>query len=279
MARQALKSRWFPKFYVWLFAGYENQSANNVVMKLSLRAAGFNPTDRNTANGEAIVAEALVRIGCRTALDIGANVGHYSLLLKQAGFDRIDAFEPHPASYQGLENRAKLSDGAVVAHQLALGDSKRRGLLGFDRDALLLASLSSEATNVPYVEFSEVVEVEVSTIDDFCETGRAVDFVKIDTEGFELQVLVGGRKLFATLPPVAVQLEFNHHHLFTGDTLWRLHSELGDRYRAYRLLTNRHGIVEVDTSSPYANVFLFSNYIFVRQDMVEQFKGAMDSVT
>lgn len=276
--KNIVSSQWFRALYVWALSGREGQSTNNVVLKTSLRAAGFNPSDTSSRNGESRVAEALAKVGCRTALDIGANVGLYSSMLTQAGFERVDAFEPHPDSYTRLEEVSLASRGKIVAHRIALGASHGKSFLNFASDALVLASLSSEASRVPYVEFTDAVEVEVSTIDEFCRGGKNVDFIKIDTEGFERQVLTGGTKTFASFPPLAVQVEFNHHHLFTGDSLLSLHSQIGDDYKAYRLLTNDHGVVEVDTTSPYANLFLFSNYIFVRQVDAQEFERAMGMV-
>lgn len=276
--KKFVSSHWFGWVYSWALSDRAGQAANAVVLKLSLRVAGFNPSDTSAQNGERRVAEALVRIGCRSALDVGANVGLYSSMLTTVGFDRVDAFEPHPDSFARLEQVSSASGGKIFAHHFALGALQGRASLRFHRDALVLASLSPEAVKVPYVEYADSIDVPVSTIDDFCPVGPGVDFIKIDTEGFEFQVLAGGADTFTRFPPIAVQVEFNHHHLFTGDSLLSLHSELGTDYKAYRLLTDSHGVVEVDTSSPYANVFLFSNYIFVRRTEAQEFERAMGMV-
>lgn len=276
--RKILGSHWFGRAYQWSLSGSESQSANSVVLKLALRTAGFNPPDTCATNGELKVARTLVDMGCRSALDIGANVGNYSSMLIDVGFERVYAFEPHPESFRDLEEISRASRGRISAHQLAMGESEGKETLRFHPDALVLASLSSEARMVPYVEFSDQIEVEVSSIDDFCHDINSVDFVKVDTEGFECQVLMGGSTTFSRLQPIAVQLEFNHHHLFTGDSIWSLHGKLGEDYRAYRLLPGDNGVVEVDASSPYANVFLFSNYIFVRGEHSEAFERKMNSI-
>jgi hypothetical protein len=106
--------------------------------------------------------------------------------------------------------------------------------------------------------------VDVLTIDSFAEKFATIDFVKIDTEGFELEVLDGMRTTLQTKQPQVIQLEFNVLHLWRGHTLLSLTKRL-ENYRFFRLLPN--SMIEIDPTRFIDNVFIFSNIIAIRKDL------------
>jgi FkbM family methyltransferase len=127
------------------------------------------------------------------ALDIGANVGAYSLLLGQwtGRSGVVFAFEPAPGPFGGLVHHIHLNrlDDVVKPRRLAIGEAS-------STVQLLLAGTAGEsrlATAVDPVEAT--VTVPVTTVDEFCARERIEpDFIKIDVEGFELAALRGARE-------------------------------------------------------------------------------------
>jgi hypothetical protein len=89
-----------------------------------------------------------------------------------------------------------------------------------------------------------------------------VDLVKIDVEGYESEVIEGARTFLRTCQPRYVQLEFNWHQLFRNKTLNWFAGQLTD-YDCYQLLPNDW--VKRDVKDPLCNIFLFSNFVFVRR--------------
>jgi FkbM family methyltransferase len=128
-----------------------------------------------------------------TALDVGANVGAYSLLLGQWVGDggHVFAFEPAPEIFAGLSQHVALNGlGRVVAPvQLAVGEDVRTA-------SLLVAGTHGESRLAAGAdEGGSAIDVSMTTIDRFCEERRlAPDFMKVDVEGFELSVLRGARE-------------------------------------------------------------------------------------
>jgi FkbM family methyltransferase len=128
-----------------------------------------------------------------TALDIGANVGAYSLLLGQwvGSTGAVFAFEPAPAARDGLRRHIELNAlaGVVRAVPAAVGaaPSNARFVLESTAGEGRLATRGDrDATTV---------EVPVTTIDEFCAREKLTpDFIKIDVEGAELDVLRGARQ-------------------------------------------------------------------------------------
>ena len=127
-----------------------------------------------------------------TALDVGANVGAYSLLLGQwvGPSGRVFAFEPSPAIFEGLTRHVTLNGLAstVTPVQCALGAEAGRASLvvAGTHGESHLATASDDHTGA--------VDVPVTTVDRFCEErGVSPAFIKVDVEGFELAVLRGAR--------------------------------------------------------------------------------------
>jgi FkbM family methyltransferase len=140
-----------------------------------------------------------VRLGAQDiALDVGANLGWYSVLLNRLSVPgaRIFAFEPDPESYRLLNKNLHANDAArVTAFNLALGDSPGIATLhryrhsNNGRHTLLAGGNTSGG----------VVDVPVNTLESFWTTNelgdRPIRFLKIDVEGFEYFVLRGAGEL------------------------------------------------------------------------------------
>jgi FkbM family methyltransferase len=146
----------------------------------------------------------------QTVFDVGANVGQTSLPLRRRFPDaRILAFEPHPRTYERLV--AELADERIETFAFALGAEAGTA----DLFEYRFSELNSLLANAPYaVRFGEhgsPMPVSVRTIDDFCaeQAIAEIDLLKIDTEGYDLQVLEGARSLLTRGRVRFVYSEFN----------------------------------------------------------------------
>jgi FkbM family methyltransferase len=165
-----------------------------------------------------------------SVVDIGANVGAYALPLASLTGQKgtVWAYEPGTGNRECLlagirENR--LSN--VIVSESALSNRVSDGWLasGYSGEFHALLPLGQQS--------SSGESVRVSTLDE--ESRRQlwpdIDFIKIDAEGQEAPVIVGGREFFARASPL-VMYEVKHgdenHH-----DLRRLFEVLG--YRSYRL--------------------------------------------
>ena len=127
------------------------------------------------------------------ALDVGANVGAYSMLLGQwvGPSGRVFAFEPSPAAFDGLVRHLQLNDlaGVVRPVDAAVGDHEAQAQF------LIMGTAGEGRLAAPAERDDARLNVPVVTIDGFCaREGIDPDFIKIDVEGWELAVLRGARE-------------------------------------------------------------------------------------
>lgn len=165
-------------------------------------------------------------------LDIGANVGFYSLffarLVGAAG--RVYAFEPDPLSRRILEGRkhaAGLSNLEIAP--VALGDREGRVTL-YCNPTNRADNRLHDSLQAPGVE---AVNVPLTTLDTFCaERGiTRVDAMKMDVQGAEVAALRGMRETMRKTPPRWLFLEFEPELLQSAGAspaeLWALLDEFG----------------------------------------------------
>lgn len=165
----------------------------------------------------------LIDRNCPVCFDIGANCGQTIQLLQRC-FDRpiIHAFEPASNTYASLASQP--FGVRVKLHQLALGE--RTGVAEFrnykqSELSSFLPMNSNKAENIfAEEELLSIEKVQVVTLDKFCSTDAIdrIDLLKIDTQGFELPVLLGAADLFRKKKIGAVMLELNFATLYEGQS-------------------------------------------------------------
>lgn len=131
-------------------------------------------------------------------LDVGANVGIYSLWAADIGVETW-AFEPHPVARERLQENAALSGLDIRSFDCALGAAE--GRMSF--------TTNLGTSNHLTVGTDGDVTVEVRRADDVVGK-RTVHGVKIDVEGAERLVLEGASGLLERGQIQVLQIEWNH---------------------------------------------------------------------
>ena len=151
-------------------------------------------------------------------LDVGANVGQYGNELRNIGYrGRIESFEPMANAFSKLSDVAK-KDPTWKIYNYALGNE--------DTDAEI--NISANGPSSSFLELSENVKdtgigldyvdsetVHVSRLDSvFSETvGSAKNvFLKIDTQGFERNVIEGANNSLARITGVQMEVALSAHY-------------------------------------------------------------------
>lgn len=144
-----------------------------------------------------------------TLVDVGANVGLYSALaLSTPGFHgRVLALEPHAESRRYLEKTIEGNARAPGAAQIvALAASDRAGTLS------LYKNPENKGDNRLYPDplLQSEESVGADTLDSICRSAgiASAQFVKIDVQGAEAQVVRGGAGLLGASPQCVLMTEF-----------------------------------------------------------------------
>jgi len=132
--------------------------------------------------------------GGATVLDVGANVGAYTLLFARwvGAEGHVYAFEPATRSRAGLTRHLSmngLADRVTVRGEAVSSGSGRRRFIDSGTDGGNRIAQPSDAASI---------DVPAVSIDEFCGALRLTpDVIKIDVEGAELDVLRGARRTIA----------------------------------------------------------------------------------
>jgi FkbM family methyltransferase len=150
---------------------------------------------------EADLLRQLITPGCRF-LDVGANIGYFSLLAARCGAGSVDAVEPHPGLLQLLRFNLWMNRAPASVWPVAL-DTERRGLpLSSSRNNL-------GDTRVEHVQKEASYDLVVPALPgDELFHGRSFDVMKIDVQGWELDVLTGMQGVIRDSPSVRIVAEF-----------------------------------------------------------------------
>jgi FkbM family methyltransferase len=146
--------------------------------------------------------------GHATFLDIGAACGIFSAAFCALTDGHAYAFEPSPTMFEGLEALIELNpEFKITPVKIALGAVA---------ESRLVETHGAQFRGVGSAEANGAA-MDVETLDDF--VGRhdlAPDFVKIDVEGMELEVLRGGAETFSG-PVEVIMLEVHPRILMKGE--------------------------------------------------------------
>jgi FkbM family methyltransferase len=196
-------------------------------MQRLVRRFGYDLTPRKKAKPlEAQLVAVLERFEIACVLDVGANAGQYGSVLRSWGYlGRIVSFEPLAEAHARLGRRAAGDPGWCVAPRMAIGAQ--------DGEVTIEVSAESDMSSIlPQTELlrrtspsSRVIgreTVPIRSLDGLVQKYLAPDeavFLKLDTQGFEAQVLAGARQLLQRLQ--GIQLEMSLVRCYEGERDFR----------------------------------------------------------
>ena len=160
-----------------------------------------------------------------TIIDVGANTGQYAKEVRGLGFKgNIVSFEPLSEAFEDLVKKTK-SQKKWVAANIALGSSNQESVINVasnlaSSSLLSMKDIHKEAE--PSVVFSGTQKIQVRTLDsiwdEYLNDCSPNYYLKIDTQGYEKDVLKGAEK---SLPKISgIQLEMSLAELYEGEWLF-----------------------------------------------------------
>ena len=196
--------------------------------------------------------------------DVGANNGDYlegaRSVLHHDGLC-IFSFEPQSSCFLALQTRYQ-NDPSIHIRQVALGKECGTVDLYFSEEGESTASLYGARSRIAV----RPAEVEMTTIDQACQEADLdhIDFLKIDTEGHEIDVLLGAKQMIEAGRIAAIQFEFGDTFVETSYHFSDVFNLLSPRYTIYRIL--RNGLIEVPRYSYDLEIFKLANFLCLQKN-------------
>ena len=173
---------------------------------------------------EQYVGKLLAHLNVDCVLDVGANIGQYAMMLREySGYQgRIISFEPTPAPLNTLKHNSK-NDSLWQVEGIALGNSTGsaifRTLISASVGNSFLKMVEEDAGQGQFAE----VRVEVRRLSDILpelqkQYGFRRPFLKMDTQGFDLEVFGGAQDVIQSI--VGLQSELSVVPFYEGAPDW-----------------------------------------------------------
>jgi FkbM family methyltransferase len=145
-------------------------------------------------------------------LDIGANVGQFAQSVLDNGYSgKIISFEPIKNCHEKLTQKAKSVKNWVIYDQGAIGSKEEWVEINISKNSVSSSILGIKKAHIegePDSKYIAKEKVKVRRLDDVI---RAEDFfkkifIKIDVQGFEMEVLKGGQNVLNQASLVSIEL-------------------------------------------------------------------------
>ena len=157
--------------------------------------------------------------------DVGANAGQFGVLLREIGFDgKIISFEPLSDAREILLNISKNDPMWQIALQTAIGEENGEieiQIAGNSHSSSVLDMLDTHVRAAPDSKYIGKEKVALRKLDsiapDYMDS-NSIAFIKIDTQGYETQVMNGAKKLMSHI--VGLQVEISLVPLYKGQCLF-----------------------------------------------------------
>ena len=197
-------------------------------------------------------------------LDIGANKGTHSMywgIVRQA--KKIIAFEPMKDVFDMLSKNIELNklQDVIIPYNVGLGAKSSIGSTLYERASNKMLTTIQENTNGNLtIEALDNIDLQVDKI----------DFIKIDTEGYELEVLRGAIQTIKKYTPATIAIEIhtdNARNMLSTDDPKRIKVMLGD---TPEFLTQKFdAIIDILTELGYKlEKEMGIDFIFIHKDKI-----------
>jgi FkbM family methyltransferase len=234
------------------------------LLKRLMKIAGVDLTNPDLKRRTKIVKHYNIDL----LFDIGANQGQYAKKMRQLGFHhRIVSFEPLKNAFNELQ-KASEHDKRWKVNNYAIGNEDTKSLINIAANSYsssILKMLPSLIQNAPEARYVAQQEIEIKKLDSVFPSfsdGKDHVMIKIDTQGFEKNVIDGA--IESLKKTAIVQLEMSLAPLYENEMLYMEMINYMDK-RGFQLFS-----LETDGfSNPVTGQLLQADGIFVRKSLLQ----------
>jgi FkbM family methyltransferase len=198
----------------------------NRIVKSAIHWLGYDLRRYRPATSAAAQFHAMLSAhNINIIFDVGANIGQFATKLRNGGYSgRIVSFEPLSTARAELLRRSKYDPQWVIAPQAAIGSQDGEAnihISGNSVSSSLLEMINTHAIAAPESIYVDSEMVSLRTLDGLASKYLQSDsilFIKIDTQGYEEQVLLGAKSMLQRA--AGIQLELSMVPLYKNQLLY-----------------------------------------------------------
>lgn len=192
-------------------------------------------------------------------MDIGSNIGSYTILASGAIRCRSIAIEPIPSTYEHLKNNIAVNRMEDRVEALNIG-------LGSKHSTLLFTNTQDTVNHVAVDGEKDTTEVPVQTLDGILKSRTCPLLIKIDVEGFETEVLLGGKNTLKNPDLKAVIIELNGSGLRYGYKDEDIHAVfISEGFQPYTYEPIKRRLIMLNSYSKENNTIYIRDMEFVKR--------------
>lgn len=185
------------------------------------------------------------KINVSGVIHIGGHIGQELPSYKNSNVENILIFEPQKGPFEKLSKVAnKLNFENITLVNKALGNSNKNVDMICNEDGLCSSILKPKIvlTQYPDIKFDRTEEVEMITLDSYfaINQNHNYNFINMDTQGYELEVLKGASKTLEKID--AVYTEVNNAEVYENNALIQEIDEFLSSYNLTRVETDWMGV-------------------------------------
>lgn len=169
-------------------------------------------------------------------LDVGSNIGEFSLLALKIGYNEIHAIEPDRLAFECLQKNFRLYDkqNRVRCHNIALADKD-------GKRQFYISSSNADSSLIRPDQIDHKVLVEVVTPVTFVGRNHIskIEFLKIDAEGYEPEILSAFGPILNTVQSFAIDVSEEREGRSTALDVSRILDSQGIAYYSHHFMNNR----------------------------------------
>ena len=222
---------------------YINKVLSLANLYLQKRNPGVDPTEQ--------LVTSLNHFNINYVIDIGANVGQFSVEILDNGFKgEIISFEPLTSAYSELVKNSKKYNNWTIYPKSAIGNTDGEIEINISNNSVSSSILNISKKHIDASNESRYIGIEkvrIHKLDSLFSKEQLKDkniFIKIDTQGFEWQVLEGASNILEDTKGLLCELSFDK--LYEGQHLWQEIITKLEQYN-FKLWSLQYGLTDKTT--------------------------------
>lgn len=186
-----------------------NKTIKKVFRKLGFDLIRYNPVSSYNAR----ILDFFSTYKINTVLDTGSNIGQFAMELRESGYSgRIISFEPLSEAYSHLLINSKNDPNWIIAPRMAIGNEEGKKTINISGNSYSSSILKMTGTHIkgaPDSAYIDSEEIYINKLDNIWKTFLKNEdniFIKIDVQGYELEVLKGAINILSKIKGMKIEL-------------------------------------------------------------------------